>query len=307
MKVFGQYTRCNGAGNIMRVFLSWSGEQSRLLAEALSAWLPNVHQQIEIFFSPNDIEKGAKWANEIEAQLRDTQYCLVCLTAEALQSSWINFEAGAISKGIGQNRITPILFEIPKSEVSGPLSLFQLADFAKDEMRQVLKSINATAEDAKLKDDILSGAFERWWPDLENSVSTILKQTPSKKAPQKTQRELTDEILLNTREIMKEVARTSSRGPRNAVAMLAGINITITKIQQIAVAEEYSDILPFVRRLGSRVSTLNGTLGKTGGSSLIELRKWLLETTKPEKENDPVGSDQADNIPSTAGDGGDAA
>jgi TIR domain len=276
----------------MRVFLSWSGERSRRVAEALRDWLPNVHQQVEIFFSPNDIEKGAKWANEIEVQLRDTQYCLVCLTAEALQSSWINFEAGAISKGIGQNRITPILFEIAKSQVSGPLSLFQLADFEKNEMLQVLKSINASF-DGRLAEDILNKAFERWWPDLERDVASILKDSPSEKPPQKTQRELSDEILLNTREIMKQVGRIPSRTSR-AIGLMPYVNREIVLLHKISTDQGNTAMARRIRAVGKKIADLNFAVGKTGGPSLKTLKEWLQHSAVSDEQEDvdePLFSD----------------
>jgi hypothetical protein len=282
----------------MRVFLSWSGEKSRRLAEALRDWLPNVHQQIEIFFSPNDIEKGAKWANEIEVQLRDTQYCIVCLTPEALQSAWINFESGAISKGIGQSRITPILFDITKSDVSGPLSLFQLADFEESEMLHVLKSVNASSEN-RLSDEILKRALERWWPDLKARIESILKESPSKKPPSKSQKEISDEILLNTREIMKLVGQGPTNRNKAAIGLLFSINTSLTRIHRDVIAENYAPLQKRLYLLGKRVVELNAAVGKTGGSSLIDLKAWAK--MKPHiEENEEVDDETAVNSTKSA-------
>jgi hypothetical protein len=169
------------------------------MGEAFRRWLPNVHQQIELFFSPSDIEKGTKWATEVDAQLRDTRFCLVCLTPEALTSTWLNFEAGAISKGIGQNKVAPILFDLSKSDVSGPLSLFQLADFVQDEIRDVIRAINNSFEGQRINEDLLVRAFDRWWPDLERGIQTIRTDVEGGKTPTKSVPEMTQEILLTSR------------------------------------------------------------------------------------------------------------
>lgn len=44
----------------MKVFLSWSGERSRLVATALHEWLPQVINAVEPFISSN-IDAGARW------------------------------------------------------------------------------------------------------------------------------------------------------------------------------------------------------------------------------------------------------
>jgi hypothetical protein len=265
----------------MRVFVSWSGEKSRRFGEALRSWLPNVHQRIEVFFSPNDIEKGAKWATEIETQLRDTQYCVVCLTPDALKSPWINFEAGAISKGIGQNRITPVLLDLTKSEVSGPLSHFQLTDFNKEEMRKVLQGINGSSEDGRLTHEMLNRAFDRWWPDLENDVIAVAKTTPTAETPAKSSREIAEETLLNTREIVRQMGAASppAKQPRQ-FAGIVNVNIALTKLHGRCIALEETDILPYVHHLGRRVVSMNSILGKTGGDSLVKLRRWVKSASE---------------------------
>ncbi|WP_165788483.1 hypothetical protein [Stutzerimonas stutzeri] len=41
----------------MKVFISWSGDMSREIGEALRTWIPGVIQQVKPYFTPNDIEK----------------------------------------------------------------------------------------------------------------------------------------------------------------------------------------------------------------------------------------------------------
>ncbi|MPT22560.1 MAG: TIR domain-containing protein, partial [Starkeya sp.] len=109
----------------MRVFLSWSGELSEQIAQIYRTWIPSVLQAAKPYFSPKDIEKGKKWSSEIEKELHSSSICLIFLTKENINSSWIMFEAGAVSKSIGPSHVCPILFDLDPTDITGPLSQFQ--------------------------------------------------------------------------------------------------------------------------------------------------------------------------------------
>src|SRR5579862_4475354 len=105
----------------MRVFISWSGETSRRVAEAVHAWLPNALQFVEPYFTPSDIDKGAAWQAEISKELKQSRVCIIVLTRDNLDSPWIMFEAGAISTTIEKSRVCPLLLDINPTDVEGPL------------------------------------------------------------------------------------------------------------------------------------------------------------------------------------------
>ena len=89
----------------MRVFLSWSGERSRRVAELLDDWLQCVIQAADPWMSSKDIDRGALWFSEITDQLANTAIGVVCLTKENKNKPWILFESGALAKGISSNRV----------------------------------------------------------------------------------------------------------------------------------------------------------------------------------------------------------
>ena len=53
----------------MKVFVSWSGELSKEIAEVLKKWIPCIIQSVEVFYSPEDIEKGDSWDATISSEL----------------------------------------------------------------------------------------------------------------------------------------------------------------------------------------------------------------------------------------------
>lgn len=90
------------------VFISWSGSPSREYAKALSDWLPKVLQNVETFFSPDDIDKGVRWGDTISKVLDTAQVGILCLTRESLGMPWLLFEAGALSKRLAKSRVCPL-------------------------------------------------------------------------------------------------------------------------------------------------------------------------------------------------------
>ena len=108
----GPYSRRNGqvlvatganARGRMKVFISWSGERSKIVAEALRDWLPAVIQSVKPWVSSKDIDKGSRSFAEIQAQLKDAQFGIACLTPENLTEMWIHFESGAVAKAVGND------------------------------------------------------------------------------------------------------------------------------------------------------------------------------------------------------------
>ena len=157
----------------MKVFISWSGDLSKELAEAMRDWLPSVIQSIRPFFTPNDIEKGARWSKDISQQLEESQVGIFCLTKSNLLKPWIMFEAGALSKRIDVSRVCPILFDVENTDLEGPLVQFQTVRFTKDEIYKLICTLNKALKDSQLDDKVIENVFEKWWPDLNDKVKSI--------------------------------------------------------------------------------------------------------------------------------------
>lgn len=188
--------------NGMRVFISWSGDTSKSIAEALRAWLPSVLQAVKPYFSPDDIAKGSRWSSEIAKELEECQVGLLCLTTSNLEAPWLMFEAGALSKSLSAARVCPLLFGVDPSDVKGPLVQFQAAPFSKEEMKKAVKTMNLELGASALSADVLENVFEKWWPELESKVEKILAEIPdSKKKSVRSDRDILEEILARVRAV----------------------------------------------------------------------------------------------------------
>lgn len=184
----------------MKVFISWSGEQSKEIGLAFKNWIPAVIQAVKPYFSSSDIDKGSRWASEISKELEQSRVGLICLTRENLEAPWIMFESGALSKSIENSKVCPMLFGVETTDLTGPLVQFQATVFNKVEVRKLMESINSELGDNGLAKDVLDSVFDKWWPELESNVNEIIsKKVPNKANNVRTERDLLEEILSLTR------------------------------------------------------------------------------------------------------------
>lgn len=187
-----------------KVFISWSGELSNKLADAVRQWLPGVLQFVKPYFTPSDIEKGTKWASDIAGELESSDIGIICLTKDNLAKPWILFESGALSKNLDKSRVCTLLFGIDSTDLKGPLTTFQTTKFEKSDFKKLVKSINNTGGDSKLDDGVLDQVFEMWWARLEAQINEILKRNQT-----------TDEIEHRSeRDILEEILELSRLGAR---------------------------------------------------------------------------------------------
>ena len=189
----------------MKVFISWSGGRSRALAEVVRDWLRLVLTPVRPFYSPEDVESGARLAVEIAKELEDAQFGILCLTKDNLDAPWIMFEAGSISKQVGRSSVCPILFEGDLMDLKGPLLQFNAMIFGREGMLKLLRSINTKLGDRALAADVLERTFVMWWPQLNEQIRSVISaDKSSEKAPVRPEREILEEMLLLLRTLTRD-------------------------------------------------------------------------------------------------------
>jgi hypothetical protein len=210
----------------MKIFLSWSGEDGQKIGETLHAWLPTIIQAAKPYFSSQDIDKGQRWSVDIARELESSDFGIVCVTPVSIKSPWVLFEAGALSKSLDRGRVTPLLFDVKPTDLSGnPLAQFQAANFTKEDFLKLLSSINnAAAENERVSDAVIQISFERGWGELEKAVKSIVERNDAK-SPKKENIQVEDvvrdqvlqEIVSNSRSILRLIASPSEILPLDYV------------------------------------------------------------------------------------------
>ena len=201
----------------MKVFISWSGENtaSHKIACTLREWLPCVINIIKPFVSSEDIQKGRRGLTIIEEQLRDSSFGIICVTKENYRASWLLFEAGALSCNPNKVPVVPFLFGLLPSDLTGsPLIQFQYTvNYSKESIKGLVESLNKECSDRGLQENLLNRTFEKWYPELELSMSSIKNEIhiPEEKPTEKMDidRTILEEILEITRNNQKALSNTS--------------------------------------------------------------------------------------------------
>lgn len=146
------------------IFIGWSGEISKIIAEGVREWIPQVLQKIDkTFISTKDIEKGSVWFNEITDNLKKTDIGIFCITPENLHSIWMHYEAGAISNKDKTN-VCSLLYKLKKIEINGPFGHFQKTNFEKNDLFNLINLINNKCpKSLKTPENILNKNFKAFW------------------------------------------------------------------------------------------------------------------------------------------------
>jgi hypothetical protein len=188
----------------MKIFISWSGEQSKHVAVLLKDWLPKVLQQAKPWLSNKDIDAGTRWPEEIETNLVDSNYGIICLTRQNINKPWIYYEAGALANKLSKPHVCPYLIDLTPSEIpSGPLTIFQAKEAIEKDTYDLVCGLNKECREP-VEEQRIKYHFGREWPSFREELKNLPKEntgTPSKRPTE----DIIDEILVTVRRISQNI------------------------------------------------------------------------------------------------------
>ncbi len=200
----------------MSVFISWSGERSLTIAEALGAWLAKVVQASNPWLSL-DIDRGVEWRSRIRDRLRDAKAGIICLTPENLEAPWLLFEAGALSnRAEDEAYVCTYLYQLEPSQVTDPLSHFQHTRANEEETKKLILTINRVInrgleEAHRPHEGVVESLCEALWPELRETLAGIPPSPTGNAGPQRE----TKDMVAETLDIVRDLARRLSRAPNS--------------------------------------------------------------------------------------------
>ena len=183
----------------MKVFMSWSGERSQALANALRDWMPLVLHYVEPWLSEADVAAGERWAQAVAKELEASNFGIICVTRENVGSPWVLFEAGALAKSMEGSRVIPLLLDLEFKDITGPLAQFQAKKVERSGLGEVIQSVNQAADQA-VPEARVKQLFDALWPDLEKQLASISENAPTAKQT-RPQHEILEELVASVRSI----------------------------------------------------------------------------------------------------------
>lgn len=182
------------------VFISWSGVRSEHVARYLRQWLSMMVHYARPWMSETDIDKGVQGLNEIRTVLAGVKVGICCLTPENLNSPWILYEAGALTKTVDHDTrlCTYLLGGLMPNQIVPPLGMFQHTHANREDTRKLIHTINKVVSSSPLAEFTLDGLFNKLWPDLEAHLQNLPKAEESA-PPKRGLEDMVAEILELTR------------------------------------------------------------------------------------------------------------
>lgn len=237
----------------MKVFLSWSGQRSKEVANLLSDWLCCVIQASRPWISTRDLDRGSLWFGEINDQLKDTTVGIICLTQENKNRPWILFEAGALAKGLSTSRVCTLLVDLEPKDIEDPLAQFNHTFPNQESVLGLVKTLNSTLGSNALDNRILDQVFNTYWPQFDERFKEILKSTetqpPSKP---RAKEDVLGEILENTRMLNSRIRRLEADSDRMRFRDIE-MPINIVREQAIEMVKAGMPIEVILDRFGNRL------------------------------------------------------
>ncbi|WP_219702121.1 TIR domain-containing protein [Marinomonas lutimaris] len=195
----------------MKIFISWSGNRSKAVAELMSDWLKCVIQASQPWISTRDIDRGAIWFTEINDKLKDVSVGVVCLTQENKDKPWILFETGALAKGLTTNRVCTLLVDLKPEDLQDPLGQFNHTTVDKSSVWALTRTINSCLDSNALEERILEQVFETYWPAFNDGFEKAIRDNPPQEnIPPRSEQDILSEILNHTRGLSNRIRKLES-------------------------------------------------------------------------------------------------
>jgi TIR domain len=144
-----------------------------------------IVQHVQPWMSEEDIPGGARWNDQVAAELERTDFGIICLTRATQERPWLLFESGALAKRLKVARVVPLCIDLLPSDLSGPLATFQARSLTEDGMRRLVHDVSAVRKRPAPLGQV-DELFDAMWPRLESTRLSEIVRAASQVEASKT-------------------------------------------------------------------------------------------------------------------------
>ena len=209
----------------LNIFISWSGDKSKRIAEELKRALEEdvfPSEGIECFVSTQDIKSGEYWYKKIKSELQTSKLGIMCITKENGKAPWLYFEAGAL---VGNNlKVIPLLVDCDLNSIGGlPIQANQSIQFnVQDQFLKMLEDIQtqfSLFKDTGLSKDEIHRRYETAYETIKTGLQPELDK-------------LAEEDFFSPDDIYPQDQTTTKRGTVYISAQMSSLNVKDYERQQ---------------------------------------------------------------------------
>ena len=165
------------------IFIGWSGDNSRKIAEELKKTLEKIFpNKINCFVSTQNIAYGEDWYRRIKNRLERSDLGILCITKENIKAPWLYFEAGILVRN--NSKVIPLLINCnPPSLNNTPIQVKQSIQFNNpDQFKKMLKDIQVQFNLAQdTEKTILDGIYTNQYNEMKNNLSATIDELKNKR------------------------------------------------------------------------------------------------------------------------------
>ena len=152
-----------------KIFLCWSKDRSKAIAQAWAKLLPEIVTGKPILSI--EFQKGREWSAILRKDLDEAKTGIVFLTPENLASPWLHFEAGALATAVGRRNgdVFTYIYGFDPGKLAGPLSAYQSTVAAKEDTWRLVRDLCAAMECEPPPEEV----YSKCWAKLEGALEEI--------------------------------------------------------------------------------------------------------------------------------------
>ena len=165
----------------MNIFISWSGEMSRIMAKRLGELLSAIMPELTVHIPSAERYGGIGWFAEELKEIKRAHLAILSLTRESLQAPWLLFETGALADRVGRDNICPVLFDLSVPDLSGPLAQFKAYTTEKEDLHQLARMVHKKIGKwgSRTHDEPdWTNLFNQSWPEFQSAVLSYQPEPP---------------------------------------------------------------------------------------------------------------------------------